>query len=277
MADGRYYWLKLRRDFFKRHDVAVLEAFPNGKEILLLYVKLLCESVDHDGRLRFSDEIPYTPAMLAAVTRTDPEIVTQALGIFRDFGLLEIMEDGTLYMSKIEDMVGSESAEARKKREQRERTKDKEGTNGGQCPDNVPTMSDRDKSIEYRDKSTEKKKEKEAQAPSDLPDIDPAVIPAFRDYVQMRVKIRAPMTDKAKALAVSKLKKLAADPAEQIEILNQSTMNSWKGIFPLKEETKEQRQRPRGTFYAFTESEHTRAEDEELERKLLRRGRRREG
>lgn len=65
----------------------------------------------------------------------------------------------------------------------------------------------------------------------------------FFDFIQMRKKIKAPMTDKAIDLAVSKLKKLSEIPFSDgeinedvaIEILNNSIMNNWKGLFPLKE------------------------------------------
>ena len=59
MAEKKYYWLKLKRDFFKRHDIKIIEAMPNGKEYSLFYLKLLCESVDHEGSLRFSEQIPW--------------------------------------------------------------------------------------------------------------------------------------------------------------------------------------------------------------------------
>ena len=58
MAEQKYYWLKLKRDFFKRHDIRIIEAMPNGKDYILFYLKLLCESVDHEGNLRFSEQIP---------------------------------------------------------------------------------------------------------------------------------------------------------------------------------------------------------------------------
>ena len=79
MADKTYYWLKLKRDFFKRHDVRIIEAMPNGKDMVLFYLKMLCESIDHGGRLRFSDEIPYTPEMLASITETEKEVAKQAM------------------------------------------------------------------------------------------------------------------------------------------------------------------------------------------------------
>lgn len=73
----------------------------------------------------------------------------------------------------------------------------------------------------------------------ELPELDQT----FRDYIKMRKTIKAPMSDKAITLAMSKLKKLATDPMtdafdEQmaIDILNQSIMNSWKGLYQVKEE-----------------------------------------
>lgn len=45
----KFYWLKLKRDFFKRHDIRIIESMPNGKDYILFYLKLLCESVDTYG------------------------------------------------------------------------------------------------------------------------------------------------------------------------------------------------------------------------------------
>lgn len=62
---------------------------------------------------------------------------------------------------------------------------------------------------------------------------------AFSDYVAMRKQIKKPMTDRAISLAQNKLNKLAgADNDLAIEILNQSIMNCWQDLYPLKTETK---------------------------------------
>lgn len=66
---------------------------------------------------------------------------------------------------------------------------------------------------------------------------------AFLDFMDMRKKIKKPMTDRAIALAMNKLKDLATLPFSDrmdndlaIKILEQSTMNCWQGLFPLKED-----------------------------------------
>ena len=57
----KYYWLKLNRGFFKRHDVRIIEAIND--KFVLFYMKLLAESIDHEGYLRFSEAKPYTSEM----------------------------------------------------------------------------------------------------------------------------------------------------------------------------------------------------------------------
>jgi len=60
---------------------------------------------------------------------------------------------------------------------------------------------------------------------------------AFKEYVSMRKQIKAPMTDRAITLAMKKLDELSGgDNDKAVKIVNQSVMNSWKGLFPLKDE-----------------------------------------
>ena len=117
MADKKYYWLKLKRDFFKRHDIRIIEEMPNGKEYLLFYLKLLVESIDHEGSLRFSDTIPYNEQMLSVITNTNIDIVRSALKLFADgLKLIEIKDDKTIYMEEVSKMIGSETKWAEYKR-----------------------------------------------------------------------------------------------------------------------------------------------------------------
>ena len=70
---------------------------------------------------------------------------------------------------------------------------------------------------------------------------DESLNKAFADYVDMRKKIKAPMTDRAIELAIKKLNDLSAgDNDVAIKIIEQSIMNSWKGLFELKEDSKKQ-------------------------------------
>lgn len=117
---ARLYWMKLKRDFFKRHDIQVIEAMPNGKDYVLFYLKLLCESLDHEGNLRFSDTIPYNEEMLSAITHTNVDIVRGAMKVLISLGLVELFDDKTIYMSEVEKFIGSESESAERVRRNRE-------------------------------------------------------------------------------------------------------------------------------------------------------------
>lgn len=119
----KYYWLKLQKDFFKRHDIRIIENMPNGKDYILFYLKLLCEATSHDGNLRFSDTIPYSVEMLSTITNTNVDIVRSAIKIFNELHMIEILDDGTYFMNEIQKMIGSETEWAKKKREYREKQK----------------------------------------------------------------------------------------------------------------------------------------------------------
>ena len=123
MGERKYYWLKLKEDFFKRHDIRIIESMDNGKEYVLFYLKLLLESISHEGKLRFSDAIPYNEKMLSTITDTNVDIVRSALKVLKELSLIEILDDQTLYMSEINNMVGSEGASAERMRKSRERSK----------------------------------------------------------------------------------------------------------------------------------------------------------
>lgn len=128
MSEQRYYWLKLKRDFFKRHDIRVVEEMPNGKDYILFYMKLLVESIDHEGALRFSETIPYNSQMLSIVTNTNPDVVEKAIQIFKELKMIEVLDDGTIYMAEVARMIDSavDTPAARKMRRYRERKKAEE-------------------------------------------------------------------------------------------------------------------------------------------------------
>ena len=122
MAEGKkFYWLKLKRDFFKRHDIRIIEEMPNGKDYVLFYLKLLLESIDHEGSLRFSDTIPYNEQMLSVITNTNVDIVRSAMKLFIELGMMSIFDDQTIYMAEVEKMIGSESESASRMRRLRQR------------------------------------------------------------------------------------------------------------------------------------------------------------
>ena len=128
--------MKLKKDFFKRHDIRIIEEMPNGKDYILLYLKLLVESVSHEGHLRFSDTIPYNEQMIATITHTNIDIVRSAMKIFESLHMVDVLDDETIYMTEVKNMVGSETEWARKKRIYRQnqpQIEDKQRTLKGQC------------------------------------------------------------------------------------------------------------------------------------------------
>lgn len=117
----RFYWLKLKKDFFQQHQIKILKALPNGRLYALIYLELLAESTTHDGELRFSEVLPYDTVTLSAVIDEDVGNVEKAIEVLERLELVEILDDQTIYMREIQKLIGSETGSAQRKKEYRQR------------------------------------------------------------------------------------------------------------------------------------------------------------
>ena len=169
MESKKFYWLKLKRDFFKRHDIRIVEDMPNGKDYILFYLKLLVESVDHDGALRFSDTIPYNEQMLATITNTNLDIVRASMKIFESLNMIEVIDDGTIYMNQVMSMIGSavDNDNANRQRRFREKKNASYVVNADAIPVSV-TKSNADVTDDVTKDNESKSIEKEIELEKEL-------------------------------------------------------------------------------------------------------------
>lgn len=118
----RYYWLKLKEDFFEDDTMQWLEEQENGTEYTLFYLKLCLRSLRSDGRLiRYVGEylIPYDIKTLAKLTQTDPDTVRVAMDLFKRIGLINLLDSGEIFLKQLDEMVGSETNKAELMRRKR--------------------------------------------------------------------------------------------------------------------------------------------------------------
>ncbi|NMM62355.1 hypothetical protein HBE96_06565 [Clostridium sp. P21] len=146
----RYYWLKLKENFFEREEIKVIENSPNGKDYIIFYLKLLLKSISNEGKLKFRNIIPYTPEMLSSITATNVDTVRIATDLFIKLGLMEIWDDGTMFIVETQNMIGSESDSAARMRKLRNKGIKEIPSH---CDDNV---HNNDKSIQRSDIDIEK-------------------------------------------------------------------------------------------------------------------------
>lgn len=122
MADNKkYYYIKLKEDFFDREEIVLLEGERDGFKYSNFLLKLYLKSLRGGGRLIFNEFIPYDTKMLAKITRFSENFTKKALEKLQEFGLVEILEDGVIYMMNIQDFIGESSTEADRVRRYRRR------------------------------------------------------------------------------------------------------------------------------------------------------------
>lgn len=83
----------------------------------------------------------------------------------------------------------------------------------------------------------EKKPKRRGEFDDLLAPLDPVIRDAFLEFIKMRKTIKAPLTERALQLAIKKANDLGGgDPQKVKAVIEQSILNSWKGLFPLKDE-----------------------------------------
>ena len=126
MANKKYYWLKLKEDFFEEDAIAWIEEQENGKDYCLFYLKLCLKSLKTNGLLIRnvgSMLVPYDAKTLAKITNTELDTVKVAMDIFTKIGLVQILENGEIFISQLQNMVGSETSKAQLMRNKRAKDK----------------------------------------------------------------------------------------------------------------------------------------------------------
>lgn len=144
----KYYWIKLKTDFFNLAEIDFLLSQKNGCQYIVLYQMLCLQTANNNGELasRVGEMIiPYDPDKIARDTKYfSKDTVIVAMELFKKLNLIYTDDGICLKIAGFENMVGSETGWAKQKREQREKQK----LLSGQCPPNSPQEIDIDKELD---------------------------------------------------------------------------------------------------------------------------------
>lgn len=147
MADNKkYYYLKLKDNFFESEELVILQSMPDGYIYSDILMKLYLKSLKSEGRLMFKEHIPYNPTMLATVVRHPVALVEKALVLFKDLGLVDVLDNGAIFMLDIQNFIGKGSSEADRVKQYRERIKNEKKLLN--CTNDVQTYENRTPEIE---------------------------------------------------------------------------------------------------------------------------------
>lgn len=155
----KYYYIRLKDSFFDSDEMKVMESMKDGYLYGNILLKLYLRSLKNNGCLMLNERIPYNAEMLATITGHQVGTIKQALTIFKDLGLIEVLDNGVIYMLDIQNFIGNGSSDGDSKRANRRGIVDK-------CPTNVRQMSTRDRDrdidrVRERDKDRDKDRDTE--------------------------------------------------------------------------------------------------------------------
>lgn len=215
MSDNkRYYWLKLKENFFEEKTTKFLRKLPDGDKLVITYLKMQLKSLKADGLLKYDRLMPSCEEELSLILDEDINIVKLTLQALLQCNVIEILDDNSIFMIAMQELIGKECESAERVRKFRENKK-----LALQCNANVPNCNTE---IE---KEIDLEIEKEKKFSQDLQE----KIKAWVRYKQE--KCDGYTQTGAKTLIVTvvdKLKYFSKD--EIISAIDLAMSNNWKGI-----------------------------------------------
>lgn len=119
MSDKKYYWLKLKEDFFDDKVIKYLRKLPEGDALVIIYLKMQLKSLKAEGFIKYDNILPSYEEELALVLDEDINTVKFAINALLKLGVVERWENDMLYMSSMQQLIGKETAVAERVRKHR--------------------------------------------------------------------------------------------------------------------------------------------------------------
>ena len=119
----RYYWLKLKEDFFKQREIKKLRKIAGGDTYTIIYQKLLLLSLQDEGKIYFDGiEDDFFQEMALELDEMEDNVKMTILYL-QKHNLIEQVEENEYFLTKITECIGSESESAERVRRLRVRNK----------------------------------------------------------------------------------------------------------------------------------------------------------
>ena len=119
----RYYWLKLKDDFFTDKRIKKLRRIAGGDTYTIIYLKMMMKCMNNDGILEYDGIEDSFAEELALDLDEDADNVQITVNYLMQAGLLEEMGENHFLMTEVPGLVGSETASAQRVRDFRNKQK----------------------------------------------------------------------------------------------------------------------------------------------------------
>jgi len=119
----RYYWLKLKNDFFTDKRIKKLRRIAGGDTYTIIYLKMMMKCMNNDGILEYEGIEDSFADELALDLDEDADNVQITVNFLMQAGLLEEMGENHFLMTEVPDLIGSETANAQRVRDFRNKQK----------------------------------------------------------------------------------------------------------------------------------------------------------
>ena len=210
-SSKKYFWLKLKDDFFTTREVKKLRKIAGGDTYTVIYLKLQLLSIKREGLLVYEGTENNLVEQLALELDEDEDNVRVTLSFLEQNKLIEQLSQDEYLLSKVPESIGSETGAAERMRKMREKR-------------NNVTPQLQGVTESYTEIEKEIEKDKRIERKSDRKEVDAFFESIWKAYPEKKGKSQVSLSTKRKLMQVGEdtLLKCIKGYEEDLRV------NSWK-------------------------------------------------
>lgn len=231
-------WVKLTTDMFDNRKIKQIRHLPDGNNIVLIWVMLLTVAgrCNAGGMIMLTENIPYTPEMLAVELDFEPAIVRNALMKLQEFGMIAF--DEALFIANWEKYQSADRLDKLREyqREYHKEYREKQKLLAAEIKSEESKVS-RKLYVNGLEEETDKDiKNKTKRIYEEFAAGDSELLDALKEFDSFRKQLKKPLTDRAKKRLVDKLQTFPRE--DLVAILQKSIDKGWTDVYPLDNKQK---------------------------------------
>lgn len=117
----KYYWLKLKDDFFNQKEIKKLRRIAGGDTYTIIYLKMQLQSIKKEGIITFDGTEKDLAEQLSIELDEDVDNITILLAYLKSNNLIEELEEDNFLLTRVPECIGKESESAERVRKHRQR------------------------------------------------------------------------------------------------------------------------------------------------------------
>ena len=229
VKNKKYFWFKLKEDFFQSVEMKMLRKMPSGADMMIVLLKLQLHSLKTNGVIETNGLCETVEEEISYIIEEDKTLIALTLGVLKKFSLVNLVDQKDVQMLLHNELVGVETDSTIRSRKHRALKDSSAKSVALQQKCNTEIEKDIEIELELDIEKDNKKKKPDFWKELDISD-DLRI--ALKEYLKFRTEIKKPLKEMSIKTIIKQIGTKYTNEQHLIETINDGIASGYQGLFP---------------------------------------------